>query len=194
MKKPLDEYKKKRDFGLTSEPSGGRKRAGRKPIFVVQKHDASHLHYDLRLEMGGVLKSWAVPKGPSTDPAEKRLAVETEDHPIEYAGFEGVIPDSQYGAGTVMVWDRGTYRNLKMKGGSEVSMEECFEKGHITVWLDGSKLKGGYSLTRFRRQDARQWLLVKMKDEEVFPRPDITSSEPLSAISGRTIEEIAEEG
>ncbi|MEJ2697416.1 MAG: DNA polymerase ligase N-terminal domain-containing protein [Candidatus Sulfobium sp.] len=193
-KKPLAEYQEKRDFRRTAEPAGGRKRPDGKPIFVIQKHDASHLHYDLRLEVAGVLKSWAVPKGPSVDPADKRLAVETEDHPLEYAGFEGTIPEGEYGAGTVMVWDTGTYRNLKKKGDFEVPMGECFSKGHITVWLDGSKLKGGYSLTRFRKENSRQWLLVKMKDEEAAPGLDIISSESRSALTGRTLQDIAREG
>ena len=192
-KNQLAEYKKKRDFLRTAEPSGGGAKAGERPIFVIQKHDASHLHYDLRIEVGGVLKSWAVPKGPSVDPAEKRLAVETEDHPLEYAGFEGVIPAGHYGAGTVMVWDIGTYRNLKKKGNEEMSMERCVEDGHITVWLDGKKLQGGYSLTRFRKDDSRQWLLVKMKDGEAAPGVDITSAEPLSVLSGRTLDKIAED-
>jgi DNA ligase D-like protein (predicted 3'-phosphoesterase) len=191
-KKQLAEYKKKRDFKRTGEPPGSGKRSGSEPIFVVQKHDASHLHYDLRLEVDGVLKSWAVPKGPSTDPADKRLSIETEDHPLEYAGFEGVIPAGEYGAGTVMVWDMGTYRNLKKKGDDEVPMERCVENGHITVWLDGGKLKGGYSLTRFRKENSRQWLLVKMNDEEAAPGIDIISSEPRSALSGRTLVEITE--
>jgi DNA ligase D-like protein (predicted 3'-phosphoesterase) len=194
MKKdPLSEYKKKRDFGHTPEPSGPRKGSGKRPAFVVQKHDARHLHYDLRLEVGGVLKSWAVPKGPSTDPSEKRLSIETEDHPLDYASFEGVIPVGEYGAGTVMVWDVGTYRNLKKTDGVEVPMKRCAEEGHITVWFEGQKLKGGYSLTRFRKENSRQWLLVKMNDEEAKPGLDITSSEPRSALSGRTIEEIAED-
>lgn len=193
-KKDQLEYKGKRDSASSREPSRGRGRSAREPIFVIQKHDARHLHYDFRLEVDGVLKSWAVPKGPSTDPAEKRLSIETEDHPLEYARFEGVIPDGQYGAGTVMVWDRGTYRNLKKKGDDEVPMERCVNDGHITVWLDGSKLKGGYSLTRFRKENSRQWLLVKMNDEGAAPGLDITSSEPRSSVSGRTIVEIAAEG
>ena len=119
--------------------------------------------------------------------------METEDHPLEYAGFEGVIPAGQYGAGTVMVWDIGTYRNLKKKGNEEMSMERCVEDGHITVWLDGKKLQGGYSLTRFRKDNSRQWLLVKMKDGEAAPGVDITSAEPLSVLSGRTLDKIAED-
>src|SRR5258708_5835297 len=136
----LDRYQSKRDFEQTSEPRGqvGETRDG-ELRFVIQKHAASSLHYDLRLEAGGVLKSWAVPKGPSTDPREKRLAVEVEDHPLDYADYEGVIGEGNYGAGSVIVWDTGTYRNLD----EERSMAEAIGAGHVKVWLDGQQLKGG---------------------------------------------------
>jgi len=136
----LETYRKKRDFRRTTEPKGGSRGRPSKggPRFAIQKHDASRLHYDFRLEVGWVMKSWAGPKGPSTNPKDKRLAVPTEDHPIEYNQFEGTIPKGEYGAGTVLVWDEGTYRNL-----SKTPIEEGLEKGHITVWLDGKKLKGG---------------------------------------------------
>lgn len=192
-KDSLKEYREKRDFRRTPEPSGKKKSSRKKPVFVIQKHDARRLHYDFRLEIDGVLKSWAVPKGPSTDPKEKRLAVETEDHPMDYANFEGIIPEGQYGAGTVIVWDTGIYRNLKEKNGKEVPMNQCYDGGHITVWLEGKKLKGGYALTRFRKSDKKQWLLVKMDDEEADARRNPLSTEPGSAITGRTIEEIAAE-
>jgi DNA ligase D-like protein (predicted 3'-phosphoesterase) len=173
--------------GPPNPKEGGRRRSSKGgPRFVIQKHDASRLHYDLRVEVGGVMKSWAVPKGPSTNPKDKRLAVPTEDHPIEYNKFEGTIPEGEYGAGTVLVWDEGTYRNL-----SETPIEEGLEKGHITVWLEGKKLKGGYALTRIRRGKPDAWLLVKMDDEEADPKRDPVRDEPASVRSGRTIEEIA---
>jgi DNA ligase D-like protein (predicted 3'-phosphoesterase) len=160
-------------------------------MFVVQKHDASRLHYDFRIEIEGILKSWAVPKGPSTNPREKRLAVETEDHPLEYADFEGTIPEGEYGAGTVLIWDTGTYRNLKEKNGKEVPLSKCYDSGHITVWLEGRKLKGGYALTRFRKDIKNQWLLVKMDDEEADPSRNPVETEPKSVLSGKTLEEIS---
>jgi DNA ligase D-like protein (predicted 3'-phosphoesterase) len=190
-KNPLKDYREKRDFRRTPEPSGG-KRTGDEPIFVIQKHDASTLHYDLRLEVDDVLKSWAVPKGPSTDPRDKRLAVPTEDHPLDYAGFEGVIPEGEYGAGPVIVWDHGTYRNIKEDDdGNEVPMEKALKDGHVTVWLDGRKLSGGYALIR-TGGDGKRWLLIKMKDDEADARRNPVSTEPESVVSGKTIEEIAE--
>ena len=190
---PLGEYRKKRNFSSTPEPSGGESSPGA-PIFVVQKHDASTLHYDVRLEVNGVLKSWAVPKGPSTDPRVKRLAVPTEDHPLDYARFEGVIPEGEYGAGPVIVWDRGTYRNLKTDDdGNEVPMEAALERGHVTVWLDGEKLSGGYAFIR-TGGDGKRWLLIKMKDEAADARRNPVSTEQQSVVSGRTIEDVAKAG
>jgi DNA ligase D-like protein (predicted 3'-phosphoesterase) len=144
------------------------------------------------LEVDGVLKSWAVPKGPSLDPREKRLAVRTEDHPLDYADFEGVIPTGEYGAGTVIVWDIGTYRNLKEKKGKPVSMAEALREGHASVWLEGKKLRGGYALTRFRKNKDENWLLVKMNDDQADARRRPLSTQPESAISGRTIEEVGQ--
>jgi len=190
-KKELQEYQAKRRFGRTPEPPGGGDRPSGAPIFVVQKHDASHLHYDFRLEIGGVLKSWAIPKGPSTDPRDKRLAVPTEDHPMEYANFEGVIPEGEYGAGTVLVWDLGKFRNITEKKGVAVPLEEAVVHGHVKVWLEGQKLKGGYALTRFRTGKDESWLLVKMEDDLADPRRDPVKDEPRSVLSGRTLEEIA---
>jgi DNA ligase D-like protein (predicted 3'-phosphoesterase) len=189
----LRDYEAKRDFTRTPEPRPRGRRAGTRPRFVVHKHDARRLHYDLRLEAGGVLKSWAVPRGPSTDPKEKRLAVRTEDHPLDYADFEGAIPKGEYGAGAVIVWDAGTYRNLTERDGVEVPVEQAVEEGHVTVWLDGHKLKGGYALTRFRAEGLGQWLLVKMRDEAADPRGDPVRTRPESAVSGRTVEQIAAE-
>lgn len=194
---PLESYLDKRDFKRTTEPKGGSgseksKREGL--IFVIQKHDASKLHYDFRLEVAGTLKSWAVPKGPSTDPRDKRLAVPTEDHPLEYADFEGVIPEDEYGGGIVLVWDAGIYRSLKTdRDGNEMPLEECLPNGHATFWLEGEKIRGGYALTRVGERDDERWLLVKMDDDEADARRNPVSTEPASVLSGRTLEEIEAE-
>ena len=183
----LKRYRAKRDFRKTREPGGGKRGGGRKhePIFVIQKHRASTLHYDFRLEVDGVLKSWAVPKGPSTDPREKRLAVEVEDHPLDYADFEGGIGQGNYGAGAVIVWDTGPYT-------SEEPMEEALEHGHVNVDLHGHKLHGGYLLQRTRKVgDQQQWLLIKRRDEGADARRNPVSTEPASVLSGRTVEQVA---
>ena len=131
----------------------------KKPLcFVVQKHDATTLHYDFRLEINGVLKSWAIPKGPSTDPSNKRLAIPTPDHALEYKDFAGVIPEGQYGAGKVTIWDKGTYANIR----DDVSMSKSYQEGKIKIHLDGKKLKGNYSLIRMKGKD-KPWLLIKMR-------------------------------
>lgn len=192
----LETYLDKRDFRKTTEPTGDDAESGSRPIFVIQHHDASTEHWDFRLEIDGVLASWAVPKGPSTDPSEKRLAVRTEDHPLDYAEFEGAIPDDEYGGGTVLVWDAGSYLNLKQDadGEEEKSMEDCLADGHLTVWLDGEKLSGGYALTRFRvEDDDEQWLLVKMDDDEADARRNPVSTETDSVLSGRSMDEIRDE-
>jgi DNA ligase D-like protein (predicted 3'-phosphoesterase) len=160
---------------------------------VIQQHDATTLHYDFRLEAAGVLKSWAVPKGPSTNPRDKRLAMPTEDHPLEYASFEGVIPEGEYGAGPVIVWDAGTYRNLTEKDGEEIPVERAVEAGHVTIWLEGEKLKGGYALTRIGGGKKPRWLMVKMDDEHADARRNPVKTQPQSVISGRTIEDMAEQ-
>jgi DNA ligase D-like protein (predicted 3'-phosphoesterase) len=191
---PLGTYRGKRDFARTPEPSAGRRRrGGRRPRFVVHQHDATTLHYDFRLEAAGVLKSWAVPKGPSTNPKDKRLAMPTEDHPLDYADFEGVIPEGEYGAGPVIVWDAGTYRSLTEQDGRTVPVARAVEDGHVAVWLEGRKLSGGWALTRIGRGKRERWLLVKMDDEGADARRKPVKSQPESVVSGRTIKEVAAE-
>lgn len=192
----LKEYHKKRAFDITAEPFGESKNTKDKDtqIFVVQKHDASHLHYDFRLSVNGVLKSWAIPKGPSTDPSVKRLAIATEDHPLEYADFEGAIPEGQYGGGTVMVWDAGTYKNIKEdKKGNLIPMEEQIEKGHTTFTLNGKKLKGAYTLIRTQKGKDEKWIFKKVDDEEADARRNPTNTENKSVLTKRTMKEIKKE-
>lgn len=181
----LRTYRAKRDFSRTGEPKGrpARKRP-HKPVFVVQLHAASSLHHDFRLEDEGVLKSWAVPKGPSTNPKDKRLAVPTEDHPMEYKSFEGKIAEGEYGAGDVIVWDTGTFRNLSHdKAGKEIPLAEALRRGHASFFLEGKKLRGGFALNRFRRQGGREmWLLVKESDE--FAGAELSDE---SVLTGRTL-------
>ncbi len=191
----LESYHQKRRFDKTTEPKGKvQKRKNGEPIFVVHQHDATTLHYDLRLEMDGVLKSWAVPKGPSTNPDEKHLAIETEDHPMEYAKFEGVIPEGEYGAGAVIIWDRGTYENLKQMEGKDVSVEDMYKEGKIELFFNGEKMKGAYALIKTKglrgSNKDNQWLFFKMKDEYADAQKKITESEPESVKSGKTIDEI----
>lgn len=190
----LQKYRQKRDFFRTSEPAGGEREDSAEPIFVIQKHAARRLHYDFRLEVGGTLKSWAIPKGPSTNPKDKRLAVPTEDHPLEYAGFEGIIPQGEYGAGTVLVWDIGIYHNVTEKKGQLIPLEQALEHGHITVRLAGHKLQGSYSLTRFKQGKDESWLLVKKDEAEADADQDILETRPESAITGRSLEEVAAAG
>ncbi len=161
----LEIYREKRNFKKTIEPHGKKIKSSTLLTFVVQKHDATALHYDFRLEVAGVLKSWAVPKGPPLSTNQRRLAIQTEDHPLEYANFEGSIPEGEYGAGTVEIWDTGTYRNLKFREGKEIPPAQAIEEGHITFSLDGQRLKGGYALTRTGFGKGKGWILVKMKDE-----------------------------
>jgi DNA ligase D-like protein (predicted 3'-phosphoesterase) len=183
----LQRYREKRNFKITPEPSDKRRsRRGKEAMFVVQKHDATRLHYDFRLEAEGVLKSWAVPKGPSTDPKDKRLAMPTEDHPIDYGGFEGVIPVGQYGAGPVIVWDTGTYENL-----SDLPIAEALRKGHLKFRLNGQKLRGAFALTRTGMKPAK-WLLVKIRDADAA-RGEITKKAPDSVLTGRSIEEVRDD-
>ena len=159
----LKEYSDRRDVKKSREPGAKMGKSGEKLIFVVQKHAASHLHYDLRLEIGDVLVSWAVPKGPSMDTADKRLAIRTDDHPMGYATFEGEIPEGNYGAGKVKIWDSGTYENIKEKDGRLVPMKKCLKDGQIEVDLHGKKLKGTFALIKTKFGKGDSWLLVKMK-------------------------------
>jgi len=177
----LREYKRKRDFAKTPEPQGG-KPQGPDRLFVVQKHRASALHYDFRLEAGGVLVSWAVPKGPSLDPKDKRLAMAVEDHPLGYARFEGVIPAGEYGGGTVMVWDIGTYR-LE----DDESFDDALRKGRIVFRLNGKKLKGSWTLVR---TGDRRWLLIKRKDRSAAA-VDVVTTKPRSVLTRRLLAGIA---
>lgn len=181
----LYEYTKKRDFKRTPEPEGDEGISSlKRPIYVIQKHDASNLHYDFRLEIGGALKSWAVPKGPSTDPDVKRLAMETEGHPLAYADFEGAIPEDEYGGGVLIIWDRGTFKNIKDK-----SLEGQYNDGQLEIDLKGEKLRGKYVLIN---TDGKRWLLKKMEGDEADARRDPTSTEPKSVKSDITIEELKE--
>ena len=189
----LEEYRSKRNFAETPEPAGRARRANRTRIFVVQKHAASRLHYDFRLAIKGVLVSWAVPKGPSMNPAEKRLAIRTEDHPLEYADFEGVIPEGQYGAGTVMVWDRGRYQTE-----GDIPADKQLSRGRIDMVLHGEKLRGGFTLIHQEQGSPdsgrrNRWLLVKHRDEYADGSWDIESPElDRSILTGRTLKEIQE--
>ena len=192
---PLAEYRARRDFTRTPEPAGDRRHAQHDSIFVVHRHEARSEHFDFRLEVAGVLKSWAVPKGPSLDPREKRLAIRVEDHPLEYADFEGVIPEGQYGAGPVIVWDTGPYRNRTRHDGAEVPLEQALDHGHLVVELFGHKLRGAYALTRIGqdRRGRERWLLVKKRDEHATTGVDPIATRPESVLSGRTVEQVAAE-
>jgi bifunctional non-homologous end joining protein LigD len=191
--KPLAEYKRKRDFTKTGEPEGKatRRRSARALKFVVQKHAASRLHFDFRLELDGVMKSWAVPKGPSYDPSVRRLAMEVEDHPIEYNTFEGTIPKGEYGGGTVMLWDRGTYE--PEDGGGADALRDGYERGDLKIILHGKRLIGGWVLVRMRRDEGgrAQWLLIKHRDDKADEDYDVVADVTTSVASGRTMDEIA---
>jgi len=189
----LKEYRKKRRFGVTPEPAGkSAPKGGEHPslIYVVQKHRASRLHYDFRLEWKGTLLSWAVPKGPSTDPSVKRLAMQVEDHPVEYANFEGVIPAGEYGGGTAMVWDTGTWEPV------QEDPQAALEKGDFKFTLHGKKLKGSWVLVRtrgFGGSSKPTWLLIKHRDKYASSK-DVTVTEPRSAQSDRLLADIARDG
>ena len=190
----LSLYKKKRSFDETPEPGAKLRSTKRGALkFVVQKHAASHLHYDFRLEMEGVLKSWAIPKGPSLNPEDKRLAMAVEDHPYDYKDFEGIIPEGNYGAGTVIVWDEGTYEALDhedepVKQQEKILLSELY-KGDLKIVLHGKKLKGAFALVHMKGRGENSWLLIKKKDDHASTK-DITKDDK-SAKSGRRLEEIA---
>jgi bifunctional non-homologous end joining protein LigD len=187
----LAEYNRKRHFGITPEPPGTTRarEPGRPREFVIQKHRATRLHYDFRLEHRGAMLSWAVPKGPSLDPSVKRLAMETEPHPMDYNQFEGVIPEGEYGGGTVMIWDKGVWApDAGGRLGDEQDVDRQIRKGDLKFVLLGEKLAGSWVLVRTR--DTRQWLLIKHRDEHVSDE-DPTLTRPLSVVSGRTMTEIA---
>jgi bifunctional non-homologous end joining protein LigD len=186
----LAKYKEKRNFKVTPEPSGesiGKKAVHKDRLYVIQKHRATQLHYDFRLEFDGVLLSWAVPKGPSLDPGTKRLAMQVEDHPVDYGGFEGVIPEGEYGGGTVMVWDTGTWTP------ESPDIAEALKKGDLKFQLHGKKLRGSWVLVRtrgFGSSSGKSWLLIKHRDEFASTE-DIVTTQPKSAVSKRLLADIA---
>ena len=212
----LAEYRRRRDFTRTTEPPGGKPEGDQAShvyqpahaVFVVQKHAARSLHYDFRLELDGVLKSWAVPKGPSLDPAEKRLAVMTEDHPLEYATFEGAIPEGEYGAGAVMVWDfgwwepdlawtaRGRTAGPAATPDPAAPAREALAAGDLKIALHGHKLTGSWALVRMKGRGDKNWLLIKHRDDSARPGSNLTAEAPDSVATGRSLDEIAtaEEG
>ena len=182
---PLEEYQKKRDFTKTPEPSSEEGSLSEDPIFVVQEHHATHLHWDFRLEIEGMLKSWAVPKGPSLVPRTKRLAVLTEDHPLDYAGFEDIIPEDEYGGGTVLIWDRGTY---EVQG--EKPPAQQLAQGLLRIVLKGQKLQGGFALVKLKRAEENAWLLIKERDKYAREEGEIITEQPRSVVSRRTCQEM----
>ncbi|GAA1873642.1 DNA polymerase ligase N-terminal domain-containing protein [Brevibacterium marinum] len=192
----LKEYRDKRRNSTTSEPSGETSTSAEgvgavTPVFVIHRHDATNLHFDFRLEIDGVLVSWAVPKGPSLDPSTKRLAHRTEDHPYDYADFEGRIEEG-YGAGTVIVWDTGTFENATEIDGDEVSASQGLDNGHLVVVLHGQKLAGAFALTQTKMNgDEANWLLVKVDDSGADRRRRPTSTQNESVLSGRRNQDIA---
>jgi bifunctional non-homologous end joining protein LigD len=214
----LAEYRRRRDFTRTAEPAGAVPATGdpgasaaetvtaaasapggehpARLAFVVQKHAASSLHYDFRLELGGVLKSWAVPKGPSLDPADKRLAVRTEDHPLEYATFEGTIPENQYGGGTVLLWDFGWWEPditwmKAAKGGGPTDPAAALAAGDLKFVIHGQKLTGSWALVQMKGRGEKNWLLLKHRDEAARPGVSVINEAPDSVASGRSLDQIA---
>jgi bifunctional non-homologous end joining protein LigD len=193
----LVEYRHKRDFSRTKEPEGATApEAGPELAFVVQKHAASRLHFDLRLQLDGVMKSWAVPKGPSLDPTVKRLAMQVEDHPIEYNQFEGTIPAGEYGGGAVMLWDRGTYTYPEIVADPVAALRAGYAGGDLKFELSGKRLRGSWVLVRIKRGDPAkpQWLLIKHRDKFAREGFDVVARELTSVATGRTMEAIARAG
>src|SRR5437588_2844116 len=184
LTRPLPEYEAKRDFAVTPEPAPSAVAAGGEPTFVVHKHDATRLHYDVRLEMDDALASWSVPKGPSYDPGSKRLAIQTEDHPLEYGSFEGRIPDGEYGAGDSLIWDNGTCDSVPP---GQLSQQR--KKGHVVVEFHGKKLRGQWHLVRTHggAPGKAQWLMCKAKDGKENPSYDVVTERPESVVSGRVV-------
>ena len=187
----LKKYREMRDFAQTPEPSGGKPKKAKLPMFVIQKHHASRLHYDFRLEMEGVLKSWAIPKGPSYDPTVKRLAMMTEDHPYDYGSFEGVIPEGNYGAGNVIIWDTGTWEFIE-PGDDPV---KAVNQGKLTFRLYGKKMFGEWALVKIRGRSPKgnEWLLLKHRDKYANANVDVTEVAPQSVVSGLDVDEIGGE-
>ena len=188
----LKKYKQMRDFSDTPEPAGRTKKLAKGPLFVIQKHQASHLHYDFRLEMEGVLKSWAVPKGPSYDQKTRRLAMMTEDHPYDYAAFEGVIPEGNYGAGNVIIWDQGTWEFIE-PGDDPVA---ALAGGKLTFRMHGKKMFGEWALVKIRGKGSsergNEWLLLKHRDEFANEEVDVTKVAPRSVVSNRLLADLGE--
>lgn len=184
----LNKYNQKRDFNSTPEPKGEIKQSNNELVFVVQKHAASHLHYDFRLEMDGVLKSWAIPKGPSMNPGDKRLAIMVEDHPYSYKDFEGTIPEGNYGAGKVIVWDNGTYTLVDEQDGEETEnkLKAALQEGQLSFILNGKKLKGEFTLVRLKIKQKNAWLLIKKNDQ--YASDEDVLEQDKSVISNVTLE------
>jgi DNA ligase D-like protein (predicted 3'-phosphoesterase) len=195
----LKKYRARRELRRTSkyEPYGKIKKSkSKKLLYVVQKHDASHLHFDLRLEIDGVLKSWAVPKGIPTTRGVRRLAMPTDDHPMEYGDFEGIIPEGHYGAGTVMIWDTGTFENIKEKDGKLVPLKESYKQGTVEVFIKGKKIWGPYALIKTKGLYSKDsWILLKMnpREEESKKQSIKTIKKDVSALTGRTMKQITDD-
>ena len=183
----LHEYNLKRNFDSTSEPKAEIGKSKKELVFVVQKHAASHLHYDFRLEMGGLLKSWAIPKGPSMSPSNKRLAIMVEDHPYSYKDFEGTIPEGNYGAGNVIVWDNGTYTLADYKNTDDFEdvLKSDLQNGHLSFILNGKKLKGEFALVKLKTKQENTWLLIKSKDQ--YATEEDILQQDKSVLSNRTV-------